>query len=365
MAEPPDVTILLVEDDPADARYVERLLTEYDHDPTTPAGHIAVDEVIHVDRLSAARDVTEQADVVLLDLMLPDSGGLDTVDAMIEHAPAVPIVVLTGETAADMGVTAIRKGAQDYLVKGSITDELLVRSIRYAIERAATLEELEHHNHRLKLLNRIVSAELQTDVSMIIGRGDQLRSAVDGEQQAILEDLLAAAEHTLELTKTAEDLSTALSGDIATGAERVDLREIVSGELTRLRDTAEVDLTVESEQPAEPVWVQGHPLLSSACRELLVNATSHTDRSTATVTVTLSTTADEAVLEIADDGIGMSATQRERINNPDERLEDDTGLGAGLYLVTTVVEAIDGTLSVAENEPQGTVVTVRLDRVSE
>lgn len=365
MEQPPDVAILLVEDEPDDARYVERLLIEHTHDSSKAAGHVSIDTIRHVDRLADARSVVDEVDVVLLDLMLPDSAGMETVERMTEMAPSVPIIVLTSETAVETGVTAIRHGAQDYLVKGSITAELLVRSIRYSIERAATIAELEDRNHRLKLLHRIVSAEINTDVSMIVGRGDQLREAVDGGNRETLEDLISDAQHALDLTKTASDLATALSSDVPVETDEIDLCDILEREINRLDETTDIGLTVTKHLPAEGVPVRAHPLLPSACRELLVNAVTHTDRNSASVEVSLSRDSGRARLEIADDGVGMPATQRDRLTNSENQLTSETAMGTGLYLVTTVLDHVDGDLTVTDNDPRGTVVTVGLELADE
>ena len=75
-------------------------------------------------------------DVILLDLSLPDSKGLETFFALHAHAGEVPIVVLSGYNDERAAVKAVQSGAEDYLVKGQVNDHTLVRSIRYAIERS-------------------------------------------------------------------------------------------------------------------------------------------------------------------------------------------------------------------------------------
>lgn len=82
-------------------------------------------------------------DVILLDLSLPDSQGLDTFIRMHTKAPEVPIVVLTGLDDETISVQAMQAGAQDYLIKGQVDSNLLVRSIRYSIERQQLLAELQ------------------------------------------------------------------------------------------------------------------------------------------------------------------------------------------------------------------------------
>lgn len=122
------VRILLVEDDPDDVYVMRNLLGDRWHGPF---------DLVHVELLSAAieRCHEEYFDVVLLDLGLPDSTGLETFFSIYAHAIDTPIVVLSGYNDERAAIKAVQSGAQDYLVKGQLTDRLLIRSLRYAIER--------------------------------------------------------------------------------------------------------------------------------------------------------------------------------------------------------------------------------------
>jgi two-component system cell cycle sensor histidine kinase/response regulator CckA len=139
------ICVLLVEDNPGDAR----LFTELVHE--AGAGHW---RLVQVDRLSAAleRLRLEPFDVMLLDLSLPDADGLETLIRAHAEAPKVPIVVLTGHDDEALAVRAVRAGAQDYLVKGRLDGDLLVRSIRYASERGRTIEALERREEHYRSL---------------------------------------------------------------------------------------------------------------------------------------------------------------------------------------------------------------------
>ncbi|NFV80467.1 EAL domain-containing protein [Magnetospirillum aberrantis] len=131
MAEAPSSrrTVLVVEDNPGDARLVELFLREETADPfrILKAGVLA-------DALTVL--TAEHVDVVLLDLSLPDSFGLATLASVKSVRPLVPVVVLTGTKDEMLALEALRRGAQDYLVKGGDDGELLRRAIRYAIERS-------------------------------------------------------------------------------------------------------------------------------------------------------------------------------------------------------------------------------------
>ncbi|MBI2950068.1 MAG: response regulator [Verrucomicrobia bacterium] len=132
--ENPPVKILLVEDNPGDAWLLRDLLNR--------AGARNF-QVVHVETLKAAlHQVTEsEPDLILLDLSLPDAHGLETVTRVRFSAPDVPIVVLTGFNDESFALQAVREGSQDYLVKGQIDCNLLVRAMRYGIERQRLLSD--------------------------------------------------------------------------------------------------------------------------------------------------------------------------------------------------------------------------------
>ena len=131
-----DIRVLLVEDNPGDARLLREMLQE-----AGPARY----DLIHLQRLEEARRrlKEERPDVVLLDLLLPDSHGLDTFRQVHACAPSVPILVLSGDNDEALAAQAVREGAQDYLVKGQTNSPLLARAMRYAIERKRREREME------------------------------------------------------------------------------------------------------------------------------------------------------------------------------------------------------------------------------
>jgi PAS domain S-box-containing protein len=118
--------VLLVEDNPGDARLIEAALCE--------SGSV---RLTRADRLAEGLEQLRIApfDAVLLDLDLPDSRGFDTLAAILAQT-RIPVLVLTGLDDESVGLQAIRYGAQDYLVKSRVSDDLLRRSLRYAIERS-------------------------------------------------------------------------------------------------------------------------------------------------------------------------------------------------------------------------------------
>jgi serine phosphatase RsbU (regulator of sigma subunit) len=119
--------VLLVEDDDGDAFLVRELLAEVDPDVELTVVQ-SVDEVLR-------RGELERSDCVLLDLNLPGTTGLDGLRAILQADSVAAVCVLTGLDDQHLGIAAVAAGAQDYLVKGKADGEVLVRAIRYAVER--------------------------------------------------------------------------------------------------------------------------------------------------------------------------------------------------------------------------------------
>ncbi len=134
------LTVLLVEDNPGDQRLVKEILDECGHDEF---------RLFVADQISTAAPllVAEKVDIVLLDLILPDSQGLDSLIKMRALAPEVPVVVLSQVEDETLAVKAVRSGAQDFLLKAHISGPLLLRSLRYALERRQLEEQLYHMAH--------------------------------------------------------------------------------------------------------------------------------------------------------------------------------------------------------------------------
>jgi DNA-binding response OmpR family regulator len=130
------ISVLLIEDNPGDARLIREMLAE--------ARGMCFD-LECADRLSTGLERLAEGDmdVLLIDLGLPDSQGLDSLVRVQAQAPEVPIVVLSGLDDETLAVQAVEAGAQDYLVKGQVDSNPLARALRYAIERKRIEEERE------------------------------------------------------------------------------------------------------------------------------------------------------------------------------------------------------------------------------
>jgi diguanylate cyclase (GGDEF)-like protein/PAS domain S-box-containing protein len=141
------IKILLIEDDPADAELVQEVLSR------VRGLSLCVE---WCDRLSTGlnRFHQEPADILLLDLSLPDSNGLDSFERVRTEAPGTPIIILTCLSDEEIATKAIRDGAQDYLIKDKMTADLLAHSVSHAIERKIGNEALRKSEERFHLVAR-------------------------------------------------------------------------------------------------------------------------------------------------------------------------------------------------------------------
>jgi len=199
------IRILLIEDNPGDIRLIREMLGE--------VGTVSFN-LKWADQLSRGLERLAKGgiDVLLLDLSLPDSHGFDTFTKAHTQVPEVPIVVLTDLNDETVGIRAMQEGAQDYLVKGQVDKNLLVRSIRYAVERQQLVEEV----HRLaivdeltKLYNRrgfLTLAQQQLKIANRTKRG-MLLFFMDLDDMKKINDTLGHHEGDMALVEIAAALN--------------------------------------------------------------------------------------------------------------------------------------------------------------
>jgi DNA-binding response OmpR family regulator len=173
-----ELRILAVEDNPADLRILSEYLRE------DPSLDFTIDEVgtlkEAIELLSA-----ESFSIVLLDLHLPDSSGLEGLEKIAKSKTIPPIIVMTGLDSEETGLLALSKNAQDYLVKGKINADILVRSIRYAIERHKTDEALRQLNQELgQHADELRKANERLDISRKAAL-NLMEDAVEARREAV------------------------------------------------------------------------------------------------------------------------------------------------------------------------------------
>jgi two-component system, cell cycle response regulator len=208
------IRVLVIEDNPLYCRMVSNTLSE-----VSSESHMSSFELSSVDELSKGitRLADGNTDIVLLDLSLPDSNGLDTLLRIRSQAPDTPIVVLTGLDDESTALQAVQAGAQDYLVKGQMDKQMLARAIRYAIERQrllAALRSLSLIDDLTGLYNRrgfLTLGEQHVKLSRRTNRHLIVMYA-DIDNMKYINDTFGHREGDLALIKTAEILKETYRG---------------------------------------------------------------------------------------------------------------------------------------------------------
>jgi signal transduction histidine kinase len=381
----PLIKILLVEDNPPDALLLKETLrgitgTKF--------------ELTHAKQLSEAVTLLGKSsfDVILLDLSLPDSFGLETVERALLMTPSLPIIVLTGLKDETTGIQAVHKGAQDYLVKGQIDKDLLTRVINYSIERKRIEKNLRNvcDDLEIKVKERTLTLEKTVDVlrNEVLRRIEaekkirtdqkQLRSLTaelvlteERERHNIAMELhdslgpiLAFAKRELAFLqksvpeKTAESLNI-ISLNIGQAIKQIRnlIFELSPPALYTLGFEPAIEELAEnfcqeqklkvffanSDEPkplTDPVKI----LLYRFIRELLINIAKHAEAKNARITLSKDRNSIKIIVE--DDGKGFDMSS----------LDSKTGSskGFGLFSIRERLAHIGGTLDIQSETGKGT-----------
>jgi signal transduction histidine kinase len=328
--------VLLVEDNPGDAKLVRHHLN------APQVADIVGDVTLHHEAsLSDALDELERAsyDILFLDLGLPESTGIATLDRVLEADLRIPIVVLTGLDDRETAVQAIQRGAQDYLLKDDIDADTLARALRYAVERHRQEAELRRQNERLDKFVSVVSHDLRNPLNVAQGRAEMLREEYDDSN---LDNVTWALNRMETLI---EDLLTlARQGGSIGSVERIDIVSLVH-DCWRNIEAEHADIVVD----AECAMSADENRLKQLLENLFRNAIDHNDEP---VTITVSIDEEEGVLYIEDDGVGIPAEDRDRIFEGGYSTLTG-GTGFGLMIVEEIVNAHGWTISVSDSTEGG------------
>ncbi|MDA0989658.1 MAG: response regulator [Verrucomicrobia bacterium] len=374
------LSVLLIEDNPADAR----LLRETLRDATVGA--------VDLDWITTLADAqqkiqTTSFDAILLDLSLPDSQGLNTLLAMCEIAADTPIIVLTGLSDQSMAIRALREGAQDYILKGSADAELLWRSIRYAVERNESQLILREAQNQLQQSQRMDTVgRLAGGVAHDF---NNLLTVIEGYAKLLIDssDTSAPARKDLTAIHTAAERAATLTRQLLAFSRRqvmrpdiLDLNTIVGDMEKMLRRTLGAPITLVVRLNDGPTSVKADPAqLEQVLLNLAINARdAMPDGGQLIITCKDVVISPEEAkrrinmqpghyvqLIVTDNGCGMSEQVKNQMFDPfftTKPFGENTGLG--LSTVYGIIKQSGGHIW-ADSQPRcGTSVTVSLPVVS-
>ena len=359
--------VLLVEDDDLQARLYRTMLRQHpdywDERSTDEKDELAA-TIETADTLECGRtaleDASEPFDLVLLDLNLPDSSGLETLNAVLEVAKATPVVVLTGMSDARIGREAVERGAQDYLMKDHVTPRLLSQTVAYAIERRSQTNKLERQRRELAVLHWLVRQEIRDDATIVLGWAAELEPSGPEEERTVSR-IVEAGERIVELTESVGATVQALE-ESQPALTAVDLGFVLEEEIERLERRNDCEVMLD--RPDGEIPVRADRFLNIVVRNLLTSAVAPDGGSDGEVRVSVQCDrdADRTVeLAVSDVEVGLGSANRDRITNRGHTAIG-SGSDVGLYLVRTFVDRYDGRLKIEEevNGQSGTTIRVHL-----
>ena len=357
-----DVRVLLVEDDPASVLIVRDLL----RDSSMASFH--VESVSRLQDLRNRRDLSS-FDVVLADLGLPDSQGLETYHQVRSCVAGRPIIVLTGFDDETTGLNALRAGAQDYLIKSELTSRTLARAVRYAIDKKAIETQLRQ-SQRLEAVGQLaagIAHDFNNILTVVHGQAQLLKESgtLAPEATAAVAEIVESAERAVNLTR---QLLT-FSRQQVMHARGIALNTIVGGVDRLLRRLLGADVAVELELTADATVVDADvSMLEQVLLNLAVNARDampgggKLKLATAAVSVdrTEVMTAEEypgrfVKLTVSDTGSGVAPEVVPHIFEPFFTTKDvGKGTGLGLATVYSIVQQHRGWIRVFTKLGEGT-----------
>ncbi len=305
--------------------------------------------------------------LAILDLGLPETVGLDTLTLFLESCPDVPVVVLTSIADLNLGEDALKLGAMDFLSKEEITGKLLVRSIRYALERWSQKRELENSLADLRYFGSMAAHDLVSPLNAIRGFAqlmelELLKGEISKEAMDCLELLQKSSLRSIRLVRDLQKLTTL--GRQSIEREPIDLASTLSEVRTFLKE--EFQESGGAMREGNLQQLEGDAgLLCHVLQNLVGNALKYSRENTPPV-VTISCHAEDGltVVCVEDNGVGIDENDSSRIFLPFERLTNSTssGSGLGLSICKKIVEAHGGEIWIESTQGVGTRFYFHLGR---
>jgi len=305
-------------------------------------------------------------DLILLDVQMPVRNGLSVLLELQanERTRRIPVIMLTGQGNQSVAVEAMKHGAKDYLVKGSVTPENLNHAITNAVQKAALERALDARQHDVDRLAGVVTRDLEAPLGKIVDWCDVLRRELGGagvpEGERAVEAIAQLAGHLRQLV--AARFAYVESERAAAEIAPVDLDEVFAEVLAHL-EPAIAQSGAQVELPSLPT-VQGNKAALARLFECLVdNAIKFRGRETPRIRVTFEEDGDMWHLAVHDNGVGLDPDQQRELSAPSDTTEPwsaEGGKGLGLATCRAILRKYGGHLWINSALGRGSVFHVML-----
>lgn len=358
------ISLICFEDNPGDFLLFKEKLSEAD---------IIDFDLAHVSRLQDGIKLleTKTVDLAILDLGLPDSSGINTFYKLQSKFPDLAIIVLTGNADVNVGIEAVQKGAQDYLIKGDLTTSLLVRSIMYAIKRKEANLELRQARDKAKEADKLKSAflanmshDLRTPMNSIIGFSELLKECKnDKERSEYIKIIVKNGEVLLNLLNDIIDLSKIESGQLPVHLKPVDVRKM-------LKVLEKIYLEKKKEMNKDHLMLMFSSPENKHCeniitddnrlQQIFINLLDNALKFTSEGSIIFGCELDDEMIEfyVKDTGIGISKEKQEMIFERFGKVSETeymnlSGTGLGLAISKNLANILGGNMWVESEEGKG------------
>jgi signal transduction histidine kinase len=349
-------TLLIIEDNPGDARLLREMLRE---DGAYQAELMLAETMGEAEKCLAEHVI----DIILLDLGLPDAEGLAAIRRTRAAAPGIPLVVLTGLDDEALAAQSLQEGAQDYLIKGQIETRGLLRALRYAAERKR-LERLKDE------FVSTVSHELRTPLTSIYASLGLLMGKTAGilpeSARRLLEIAYTNSQRLVRLINDILDIEKLESGHVIFDLRRIEVRPLVEKTIEDMRGFAEghnVRIRIDDSSAIAAVRADADRL-AQVVTNLLSNAVKFSPPDTEVV-VKIEKDSDFVRILVRDHGLGISTGFKSRVFERFAQADATSsrrkgGTGLGLSIVKQIVERLGGEVGFDDATGGGTTFHVGL-----
>jgi signal transduction histidine kinase len=377
------LTVLLVEDNLGDVRLIQEMLSKVG--PVPFSLEIANSLAAALARLRAGG-----IDLILLDLVLPDSSGANTFTSVHAQVPTLPIIVLTGLGDESIALKVMKQGAQDYMVKGQVDGNLIWRTIRYAMERqrgrrelvlsetrvrrlneslerrvAGRTAELAAANRELETFTYSVSHDLRAPLRQIDGFSrillEHVGSGLDSKSQHYLRRIQEGTQHMGRLVDDLLNLAQLGRQDLHTRATPLDA--IVDDALSELRGDWGSRI-IQWTTGGLPTVDCDPGLMKIVFTNLLSNAIKYTrPREVATIEVACTVSNGRRTIFVRDNGVGFNMKYADKLFGVFQRLhraDQFEGSGVGLATVQRIIHKHGGEIWAEAESDRGATFSFTL-----
>lgn len=367
--------VLLVEDSSTYVFALRKILTSL-------GASVVVVGTLNAARLELAR---ERFDVVLLDLNLPDSSGLETLQEVLAMYD-LPTVVITSNEDRHTATAAILAGADDYLVKGPLDAKLLGQTLSHTVERhrfrarlKTMAEELRQKNDRLEQLDQqknhmlgMAAHDIRNPLGIILGYAKFLQEdagpLLTDEHRAFLEAITQSSEFILGLVEQLLDISTIESGKLVIERSTFDLAQLVTKHVDLISLlAARKNMRITLDVPRDGAIIEAD---ASKLEQVLSNLTSNAIKFSpagTTITVRVKNARVRAEISVQDEGPGIPSNELNRLFRPFSKTSvkatnGERSTGLGLAIARRIVEGHGGEITVDSVIGRGSTFRVNIPK---